>query len=193
MSKWLEEEEIISEKRKIFSIEMRKRIESKKAKILQNYQINNEVYEYFIQNLLDITERANKLLERRKEDVRVIENSRKDSPLDNKLCLFSSSKRVELKLLTGIFSGYDNFKYKHARSIYFFISKEIGKLEIEIKESYYPKGHTKKYKKGRKHLLFRYEFNNLNDNIANEIIEWLAFKIEFEKISFVKKDFFKWK
>lgn len=187
------EEENSFENKKPLSIEMRRRIESKKAKIKLNYDNNCEAYDSFIQSLFDKSERANILLDETAEDVRKIEATRRDSPLDNKLCMFNGNKRVELNLFTGIFSGYDHFRFKHIRGIFFFISKEMDKLEIEIRESFYPKGHRKKYKKGYKHILFRYNFKNLNENLAKDIIEWLVFKKEFDKISFVKKEFFKWK
>ena len=193
MDNWIESEEQEIEERKSFSIEGRRRIEAKKTKILANYEQNKEKFGTFMKEIFTLVDRVNNLPESKRTEFRLIEGKTKDNTLDNNLTIFSSSKRVELKLFTGLFSGYDNFKFKYVRVINFFISKEMGKFEVEYKESYNPKGHSKKYKKGRKHNIFRYKFDDINDKLPMSVIEWLAFRKEFEQISFDKKEFFRWK
>jgi len=193
MDNWIESEENEIEERKRFSIDIRRRIEAKKQKIRANYEQNGEKFGVFMNEIFTLVDRVNNLPESKRSGVREIEGKTKDNVLDNKLTIFSGSKRVELKLFTGLFSGYDNFKYKHIRSIHFFFSKEMGKFEVEYKESYNPKGHSKKYRKGRKHDIFRYKFDDINDSLPMSIVEWLVFRKEFEQISFDKKELFRWK
>lgn len=193
MDNWIEAEEQELEERRKFSIDERRRLDAKKAKIKDNFLAHREKYTNFMNELFNLTDRVNNLPESKRADYHEIEGRTKESPLDNKLTIFTGSKRVELKLFTGLFSGYDMFKYKHVRVIYLFVSKEMGKIEIEYKESFYPKGHNKKYKKGRKHDIFRYSFDNLDEKLAMAIIEWLAFRKDFEEIPFNNKESFRWK
>lgn len=193
MDNWIESEEHEIEERKRFSIDIRRRIEAKKQKIRANFEQNSEKFGTFMNEIFTLIERVNNLPESKRTDFREIEGRTKDNVLDNKLTIFSGNKRVELKLFTGLFSGYDTFKYKHVRVIHFFISKEMGKFEIEYKESFNPKGHSKKYKKGRKHDIFRYKFDDINDKLPISIVEWLAFRKEFEQVPFDKKELFRWK
>ena len=193
MENWIDAEEHELEERKRFSIDARRKVEAKKQKIKDNYLAHREKYSTFMNEMFNLIDRVNSLPESKRPDYHEIEGRTKESPLDNKLTIFTGSKRVELKLFTGLFSGYDLFKYKHTRVIYFFVSKEMGKVEVEYKESFYPKGHNKKYKKGRKHDIFRYSFNLIDENLAMSIVEWLAFRKEFEELPFGNKEMFRWK
>jgi len=86
-----------------------------------------------------------------------------------------------------LFFGKEVFRFKHIRVIYFSISKEMGKVDIEYKEKYLPKGHHEKYTSNESHFLYELDFDILTEELSYRIINWLAFKEGEAEFSITKQ------
>ncbi len=82
-----------------------------------------------------------------------------------------------------LFFGKNSFRFKHIRLLYFAISKEMGKVDIEYKEKYLPKGHRERYTTEGIHNLYELNFDVLTEKFAYQVINWLAFKQETAEFS----------
>lgn len=178
MGHWLEEIENQAEKQHNNSEKAHNRIEERKQKVILNYEANKTVYDSFIAEMNSFVDRVNKLPEDQRVDFEEIDRKYKSTIFNNKLNIYSSSKRVEIRKRRGLLRGYKNYRYKYIRVIYFSIAKEYGKVEIEIKEKYLPKGHRKTHKAGTIKKLFKSNFSVLTHELCLELIDWLAFKDE---------------
>ncbi|NVN94805.1 MAG: hypothetical protein HXX18_05930 [Bacteroidetes bacterium] len=176
MKSWLEEIEEQEQKQEALSERARKRIQVKKEKAAANYKQNGNKFDTFISKLNIFVKKVNSLPEEERAEFIEIDARLKETEFDNKLTVFSSSKRVSIRKMRYFFFGKEVFRFKHIRVIYFSISKEMGKIDIEYKEKYLPKGHREKYTSKESHFLYELDFDILTEELAYRIINWLAFK-----------------
>lgn len=183
MENWLEEIEGREHKKATLSEKAKQRILAKKEKVALNYITNGSVYDIFINKVNELVTRVNNLPEEERQDFIEIDSRNKKTEFENHLHIFSSSKRVFLIKKRFYLFGNKNYRFKYIRIIYFNISKDLDKVEIEIKEKYLPKGHKRKYLKEDIHRLYKLNFDVLDDQLAYQIINWLAFKNDVSNLS----------
>jgi len=183
MDNWLEEIEGREKKKVTLSEKAKQRIHAKKEKVLLNYNKNGSTFDDFIKNLNELISRVNSLPEDERSDFIEIDSRHKKTEFENHLNIFSSSKRVYISKKKYYLFGKKNYRFKYVRIIFFNISKEFDKVEIEIKEKYLPKGHKRKYLKEDIHRLYKLNFDILNNQLAYQIINWLAFKKDINNLS----------
>ena len=185
MDNWLEEIEERQKKKLTLSEKAKKRIQAKKEKVVINYTKNKDAYLNFINKLNQLVNRVNTLPEEERNEFIVINSKFKKTEFDNQLHIYSTSKRIYIYKKKFIFWGKKKYKFKYIRVIYFSISKEIDKVEIEIKEKYLAKGHRKKHTADDVHRLYKLPFSTLeNEDLSYQIINWLAFKYDVSKLPF---------
>jgi hypothetical protein len=176
MKNWLEEIEEQEQKKEALSEQARNRIQIKKEKTALNYQQNGEKYDIFISRLNELIQKVNNFSQDKKKDFIEIDSRLKDTDFDNKLFVFSSSKRISTHKMRFYFFGKEILRFKQIRVIYLSISKEMGKVDIEYKEKFLPKGHEDNYSTKDTHYLYELDFDILTENLAYRIVNWLAFK-----------------
>ena len=198
MSHWLEEAE--SRKDMVESNSAAEIIKKKKTDILENYNANGKMYDGFLKELESLAERVNNLPKEYREDYGKINFNFKDSKLNNHLFYLSTSRRIHKRLYKGLLTYFKKYTFKHIRVAYFTIAREMGMVDIELKEKYLlrkrinpdddkkrNKRSSKKYKNGRKDYVFRLPLDQVNSNTALQIVDWLAYRQEMEDISFFKQ------
>ena len=198
MSNWLEEAES-KKKREEEAASITKRIEQKKDAVRQNYEANKDLYEGFIQQLKELSGRVNDLPMEYRDSFGKINFRVKESKLNNHLYYLTSSKRVKKRLHKSFFTFFKKYSFKHIRVGYFTISREMGMMDVELKENLLirvrmksnggDKKTSSRRKKNdhRKDFVFRCDIKKMNENSAMEIIDWLAFRKPMEQISFFDK------
>lgn len=182
MGNWLEEIENKENKKSSLSQEAKQRIQIKKEKVALNYKKNGQIFDNYINRLNELVSRVNSLPEEDRSEFIEIDSRNKKTEFDNHLHIFSSSKRILIKHKRFFFFGEKNYRYKYIRVIYFNISKEIDKVEIEIKDKYLSKGHNRKYSNEDIHSIYKLDFNVLNETLAYQIVNWLAFKSDVRNL-----------
>lgn len=198
MSNWLEE----AESKKALDeevVSISQRIAQKKDEVRQNYQANKELYEGFIKQLEELSERVNDLPMEYRNSFGKINFRVKESKLDNHLYYLTSSKRIKRRLRNSLFTYLKKYNFKHIRVGYFTISREMGMMDIELKENLLLRVRMKSTGDGKrsssrrrkndhkKDFVFRVELNTINKDTAMDIIDWLAFRKPMEEISFFDK------
>jgi hypothetical protein len=183
MENWLEEVEGKEHKKAFLSEKAKQRILAKKEKVTSNYIKNGIAFDTFIAKVNELIDRVNSLPEEERHEFVEIDSRNKKTEFDNHLNIFSSSKRVYFNKKRFYLFGEKKYRYKYIRIIYFNISKDIDKVEIEIKEKYLPKGHRRKYATEDIHRLYKLNFDVLNEQLAFQIINWLAFKNDVRNLS----------
>jgi hypothetical protein len=196
MSHWLDEAEKDGQAIKPGSSLQRERIKHKKERVMINYLSNKRLYDDFVSVLYQLIERVNNLSSEKREPFGLMDARSKDSKLNNYLNIFSTSRRIIRHGKKSFFSWFKKYHFKHYRVIYINVSKIPGKIEMELKENYLirtilgsrkknekmkPAGHT-----DRLHVLYYIDMTSLNQELALEIIDWLAFAKELEDTSFSK-------
>ncbi len=179
---WLEEIEGKAKKKKALTEKAKQRVEQKRLKVAANFQKNGEIYLDFISKLKELINRVNNLSEEERAEFIEIDSRYKITEFDNHLYIFSASKRVYIEKFKIFIIKKKKYRFKYARVIYFDISKELDKVEIEIKEKYIPKGHKRNYKLEDINKLYKVSFDKLNSDFASKIISWLAFKNSVEQL-----------
>jgi hypothetical protein len=199
MSNWIEEAE--NKNRPSAGSEVLKgKIRKRKAAVRQNFEANKLAYESFINELRHLVDRVNNLpIEHRREFGKIKLNAKK-SKLDNGLYYITSSRSVKKRIFISLTSLFNKSDFKNIRAGYFTISRHEGMTDVEIKENLLLKVRMKsnsgnervmKLKKkdwGRRNKLFRMNMERLNNDLAMEIIDWIAFKREMEEISFFTEE-----
>lgn len=183
MDNWLEEIEGKENKKVSLSEKAKERINAKKEKVALNYKKNATSFDDFIKKINELVSRVNSLPEDERTEFIEIDARHKKTEFDNHLHIFSSSKRVFINRKRFYFFGDKKYRYKYIRVIYINISKEIDKVEIEVKEKYLPKGHKRKYIVEDIHRLYKLNFEVLTPELTYQIINWLAFKKEVTNLS----------
>ena len=178
MKNWLEEIEEQEQRKEALSDRAKERILIKKGKVAANYQQNSSKYDNFISKVNELVRKVNNLPENERKEFIEIDTRTKDTEFDNKLTVFSSSKRVSITKMEFLFFGKKQFRFKNIRVLYISVSKEMGKVDIEYKEKYLPKGHHEKYTEKEFHYLYEFNIDVFTEEFAYRIINWLAFKQE---------------
>ena len=196
MSNWLEE----AESRKSLEEENDSSIsktELKKEAIRKNYEAHQSFYEEFINHLENLAERVNDLPMEYRDSFGKINFKHKDSKLDNHLFYLSSSRRIKKRRKKSILTFFKKDNYKHVRVGYFTISREMGMLDLELKEKMLRRvriqandddkrsGAKRSKNNINKDFVFRIKMDILKKETCMELIDWLAFKKKMEDISFV--------
>jgi hypothetical protein len=176
MKNWLEEIEDQEQKKEALTDKAKQRIQIKKEKAAANYKLNGSKYDSFISRVNELVKKVNNFPEEERKEFIEIDARMKETEFDNKLFVFSASKRVSIHKMRFLFFGKEMFRFKQFRVIYFSISKEMGKVDIEYKEKFLSKGHHEKYTAKDSHFLYELDFEILTDQLAYRIINWLAFK-----------------
>lgn len=189
MGHWLDDIEK-QESRKRRSARDSARVQDKMFRIGQNYEKNKERYDRFIQKMESLIERVNSLPMEHREVFGKIKFEEKRSKLDNHLHYFSSSRREEKMKFGGLLRPLKNVHYKHIRVMYINVAKLMDKVEIEIKEDLLEKKRrdgqviTEDDHKSRRdsdderdrfHEIYYYDMDNLTDEFALKVIDWLTF------------------
>jgi hypothetical protein len=195
MANWLEEAER-SAVMKNDPAKLREKTRLRKEKIRGNYQVNGKAYEAFAGLVNTLAERINKLPLEYRESFGKITFRNRESKLENGLYYISASKRYRKRLYIGLPGFFRKTGFKHIRVAYFTISRQMGKVDIELKENRLPRirvdaaGENRRNRYirrkdwGRKDHLFRLDINGLDEKTAMDIIEWIAFRREMETICF---------
>ncbi len=200
MSHWLEDAEREEQRKKQKPLKESAKIQDKIFRINQNYEVNSEAYEAFVQRLQDICERANNLPIEKREPWLNIDAKAKESKLENHLYSFSASQSYDRRVITKSFPFVKNQHYKHARVIYFSVSKEMGKAEVEVKEDYIAKTRinsedgtqSKDYIDDglqRMDVIFSFNIADFEKDHAFKILDWLVFKEDFKTLPFHEEHF----
>jgi hypothetical protein len=198
---WLDEIER-QESRRRGSASGSARVQDKKFRIHQNYEKNRETYDGFVGKLQSLVNRVNNLPLEYREVFGKINTKLKDSRLDNHLSYFSSSRRIEKTEFKSLLNPFKTVHYKHVRVIYFNVAKLVDKVEVEIYEELLEKkrhdgkiiashenpheSHKPHSEKGKFHEIYYYGMEQLTDDLAVSILDWLAFKEEVEHIPIVQ-------
>lgn len=200
MINWLEEAEQELEKKK-GSKKNSARILDKKFRIQENYKKNKDKYDGFIAKLNELVDRVNNLPIEKKQPFGHINSKEKKSRLNNHLNYFSSSNRIEKLRFKGFLKLFKLSHYKNVRVIYFSVSRHIDIVGIEIKERSLLKERMRTNsktddKKGVKdskhkdqdriHFKFAWDMNKLDEELAIQVISWLAFKEDIRNLPFAK-------
>jgi hypothetical protein len=207
MTNWLEDAEQRQEHRLERSQRYVEKIQQKKNFIKTNYLKNAKEYEHFISVVNNLTDRVNALPLNDRQPFKKIHINTKKSKLDNKLNILSSSKRLEKRKNSIILPFFKEEHYKHIRVLYVCVSDNADMADIEIKETQLMREKLKQKSKPEKkiagmsvrsrqrhhqidepaeerlHVLYSFPISGLNEKIAMEIIEWLAFRKELQDIS----------
>ena len=178
---------------------LKEKLRQKKEAIRKNYLDNQIQYENFIAELDKLVNRVNDLPLEYREPFGKISHHKKDSRLDNHLNYLSSSQRIKKRLYKSVIHFLKIYTFKRIRVAYFTVSSHPGKMDVEIKENLQLKvrmnraGENERLKypgkrKNRKDYRFRLDLNNIGEKEAMDVIDWLAFKIKMEEISFFEKE-----
>lgn len=197
MGHWLEEAEKNGHSIEPGSSLQHERALHKKENILANYLNFKQQYDDFVSKINHLIERVNNLPMIKRETFGQMEARSKDSKLDNNLNIFSSSRRIIRSGKISIFSWFKKYHFKHIRVVYIHVSKVSGKAEMEFKENYLVRTTLDPKNKSRKdikpagtskklHVLLYIDMNNLNNEVALDIIDWLSFSRELEDTTFFK-------
>ncbi len=199
MAHWLEEAEREELRKKQRPAHESARIEDKKFRIARNYEANGAAYDAFIDRLFDLCERANSLPLEKRMPWKRIDFLDKESRLDNKLYSISTSDSFNKTVAIKKFPFFRNQHYKHLHKLYVSVSKEMGKAEFEVKDDYLAKTRLAtddKQEEGplfddglpRMKAVFLYDINSLDKELAYQILDWLAFRIDTKALPFREED-----
>ena len=143
MTNWLEQAEQES-----FGNKEKKRRDAgfldKKLRIKKNYETHKDEYNNFIKTMNELVGRVNRLPLKKKQPFGNINLKFKESKFNNKLNIYSSSKRYKkqilqksfYRLLEGSFTRlFVPSHFKHIRVVYVSVSSQDGKIGLEVKEN----------------------------------------------------------
>ncbi len=205
MTHWLDEAESRSSSKK--SRGRSAGFLDRKMRVKKNLDKNKEQYDQFIDKLKKLIDRANQLPLEQKEPYGHIDVKFKDTKLGNKMYVFRSSRRyqrqlpkkiVKRLLELSVFKLFRPSHFKHIRVIYLTLSSKIDQVGFELKEEVQlkqrvvvdkeiAKDKVKYYDKNRIHDYFNSEISGLNEDLALQILDYLAFKIDARGLGFVGK------
>lgn len=196
MSHWIDDIERKQDKGK-YSRKESIRLQDKKFRIRQNYQKNKAAYDNFIHKLTELTERINRLPLQHREPFGQINSTQRETRIDNKLFYLTSSRRFEKRYFKNIFFPFKKGHFKHVRIIYFTVAGKMDKCEVEIKEDYLEKKRVdgkiiparEKAEQGRRksrfHKTYHFPMDQLTDDVAYRVVDWLAFHEERQHMPFI--------
>jgi hypothetical protein len=188
MSDWLEE----AEKRARhdgFTQGQSERFQVIVDRIHENYEKNQQAYDDFVRFLIDLVKRANSLPQDLKPTFGKIDAVPKQTKLNNQLFIFSSSRRSKQRK-PGFFSFIRPVHIKNVRVFYISISRQLDKVDLELKES---KLERKRKRLDSKNTLphsdkdsvdivFHLSMEKLTHDFAHKALDWLAYKSDLEEL-----------
>ncbi|HQN97967.1 MAG TPA: hypothetical protein PKU86_00810 [Bacteroidales bacterium] len=190
MSNWLEDAERHAQRGN--GEEQSERLKVRIDRVKENYEKNAQTYNAFINSIKGLVNRANALPAEYRVPFGRIKHKTKQTRLNNYLNIFSSSRRIRLSSKKGLLGKLFPTHYKHIRVIFISVSKHLDRIDLEIKEDMLERkrmnedGHTgkphRKNEKERTDLLIHLDFKLLNEELAQKIIDYLAFKCEVKQI-----------
>lgn len=199
MSHWLEEAERDEQRKRERPSRESAKIQDKIFRIRQNYEANKKPYEDFMAYFFDLCTRANNLPAEKKLPWKQIDFRSKESKLENHLYYASTSESIEKLVKTRAFPFIKRQHYKHLRSIHFNVSKKMNYAELEIRDDYLAKTRLKPDDDEREKIIddgfprlkvvFEYEIEKLNKELALLILDWLAFRADVTSLPFGEEHF----
>jgi len=200
MAHWLEEAEREEMRKQQRLSKNSAKIQDKIFRIRQNYEANKELYEQFLEVMHDFCQRANSLPAEKREPWKQIEFKAKESKLENHLYLASTSKSFDKTVAVKTFPFIKTQHYRHIHHIYFSLSKEMGMVEIEVKDDYLAKSRMRTDESKdtdfliddglkRINVIFQYEIDKLDKELAVKILDWLVFKENLKSLPFREEHF----
>jgi len=199
MTHWLEQAERSQRKSKQRSGSMSRRIAEKKDAISRNYEQNKDAYEAFLQIMYSLIQRVNSLPDEMREPFGKLKAMSKKTKLNNHLHFFAGSRR-EQKFNFLSLLRLKPIHAKHYRILYVYISKDLGYVNLEIKENYLIRkripesGHDSRsgdkkssHSKERTHVIMKYAIAKLNEQTGLDFIDWLVFRKDFQDLALWKE------
>jgi hypothetical protein len=117
--------------------------------------------------------------------------------------MFSSSQRIQKTQFKSLLRPIRSVHFKHIRVIYFNVAKVMDMVEVEVLEEFLEKKRRdgqvipenesgKGFKKPESdkdkfHEIFYYDIGKLDETLAYQVIDWLAFKENVEHLSVVNE------
>jgi hypothetical protein len=166
--------------------------------IKKNYAENKEKYDAFVKVLNDLIDRVNALPLEKKEPFGYIDANFKNSRLENRNYIFKSNRRfMRTHLLAAIWNRFKPKHMKHVRILSLTVSSQMGKVGMDVRDESLlkkkiivdadlVKKDKKYYDSNRYHEYLNWDINELNNDLALKIIDWLSHKIEASDLPFVK-------
>jgi hypothetical protein len=199
MPHWLEEAEREEQRRREKPSRESAKVQDKIFRIRENYKVNKKTYEDFIAYFFDLCSRANNLPAEKKLPWNKIDFRNKESKLDNHLYYASTSESLDKIVKTTAFPFIKRQHYKHVRSVHYNISKKMNYAEVEIRDDYLAKTRLKSNDSEKDKILddgfpkvkvvFEYEIEKLERDLAIKILDWLAFKADVSSLPFGEEHF----
>ena len=199
MPHWLEEAEREEQRKRERPSRESAKVQDKIFRIRKNYESNKEPYEEFKAYFFDLCTRANNLPAEKKLPWNQIDFRTKDSKLENHLYYASTSESLDKMVKTRSFPFLKRQHYKHLRSVHFNVSKKMDYAEVEIRDDFLAKTRLKPDAEDREDILddgfprlkvvFEYEIEKLNKELALLILDWLAFKTDVNTLPFGEEHF----
>ena len=186
MSNWLEEAEIRSRREELKG--QSERLQVRIDRVRENYQKNQEVYDAFIGKIKSLINRANALPAEFREPFGKIKYKTKQTRLNNYLNIFSSSRHIRSNKSKRLWAKLFPTHFKHIRVVFINVSKHLDKIDLEIRQDLFERkrinedGNTGKHhhknKKDHIDLVIHLDIILLNDELAQKILDFLAFRCE---------------
>ncbi len=178
----------------------------RKMRVHKNFDKNKAKYSKFIDTLNDYIKRANSLPLEKKVPFGNIDSKFKETKLRNHLYVYKSSRRYQRKLITkfwerlmdlAFFSLFKPSHFKHIRVMYVTVSSKMDQVGFEIREESQLKQREvvdrelaiqRKYlDRNRFHEYINLEMDELSQELALQILDWLAFKEDLASLEMIKK------
>ncbi|MCB9015923.1 MAG: hypothetical protein H6541_09030 [Lentimicrobiaceae bacterium] len=195
MPHWLEEAEKF-QKPPDESISRSERIQQKYTRIQENFAKYGELYLAFVQDLHGLISRVNLLPAAQRQPFGKMEGREKESKLNNRLNIFSSSRRLKRSSFWGFLPFLQSGYFKHVRVIFIYVSDTEAMADIELKENILQRemgkadlesDQAKSAKSKKFHVTCRTQMDSLSHEAALEMIDWLAFSKEIEDCNFYRQ------
>jgi hypothetical protein len=198
MDSWLKKAEEAQRRTSSRKDRAQEHIMKRRALIEANYMTIGERYDALVRLFRELASRVNNLPMDARRDFGKIRYSFKETNLNNQLHIFSGSRKVYVKKLSILFPFFKSLRVKHIRVVYLSVSRETGFVEIELKDSYLQKRDIRKDETGhesyrrdhhrRTDLLYTMPLEEVKEDLAYRLMDWLAFHLEMEKLG-MKKEF----
>ncbi len=179
----------------------------RKLRIQKNLKKNKAKYYAFINKLNDLIDRANSLPVDKKQPFGHIDKVYKNNKLENHMFSYKSNRRFEKQLPSKIMERLAEFAiltlfkpshFKHSRKLYITVSSKIDQIGLEVKEQSMLKQRIivdkelvdkkNEYKdRDRFHRYFNWNINEVDEEFALKILDWLAFKSNLDDLPFIIK------
>lgn len=199
MSHWLEEAEREEQRKRVNPSRENAKIQDKIFRVKQNYDVNKETYESFIEYMFDLCGRANSLPQEKKLPWIHIDFKDKETKYKNHLYFASTAERVNKTVMTRSFPYIRRQHYKHVRDIYFSVSRKMGFADVEVRDDYLAKTRISLEEKDaaeimndgfpRIRVVFEFEMSKLDKKSGLAILDWLTFKADVVSLPFGEEHF----